>query len=296
MRALLVALVLTLGLGAWWLLRAHGPDGQPDGLPSMQAADSPDEIEPDEPASLDPESINAATTDPDGTVAADPTRVAAPIALDPVPGRCVVHGRIVDANGSPIDGALVQLYAKRRWAKGSDAAPLEGGVPGAFAVDGHVGYEATSDAAGRFALETAVPSTRRVQLQVTRSAFHSIHTDRFTRGKDDALVEGVRDLGDVMLRAAGGVRGSVLDTEGGVLPDAELELAQGFDTVLTFSAGEDGRFEVGHVRPGRYRFTARAPGRATEGFAGFIVEGGRWNGPVDLRLAPGPEVAGRVVD
>ncbi|MEL6428668.1 MAG: carboxypeptidase regulatory-like domain-containing protein [Planctomycetota bacterium] len=295
MRALLVALVLTLGLGAWWFLRAPGPD-TPSG--SNAAADagalhSGDDAQ-DQPLTDDPEAAAVDAVDADRSN--DTTRVAAPIALAAVPGRCVVHGRVVDADGAPIEGALVQLFAKRRWAKGSDAAPLAGGVPGAFALDGHVGYEATSDAAGRFALETAVPSSRRVQLHVARSAFHSVHTDRFTRGKDGAIVEGVRDLGDLELTAAGGLRGAVVGADAVGIAEARLELFLGLERAASLDAGEGGAFELGHLDPNRYVLRAEAPDCAREELPAVVVTAGAWTGPVELRLMPGPEIAGRVVD
>lgn len=119
---------------------------------------------------------------------------------------------------------------------------------------------------------------------------------------DLVVAEGVDPPEQVWKVGAGArVRGVVLTHDGRPVADAEVSLRPGggergwmdFERERT---GDDGRFEIGGVRAGRYKASAQAPKEASleEPIEVEVPEGGETN--VEIRLVRGGGVAGQVVD
>lgn len=194
------------------------------------------------------------------------------IVLEP---GAVVSGRVVGADGQPIDGAEVELR--------SDASTLSP----------HSEHVAASDAAGRFAF-TGVG-------QGTFSAFAE------AQGFVAKIVPGLEvrpgqdaDLGELVLEPTVTLFGRVTDPWGETLPGARIAARQTAPPParsggkLAALADRDGSFEIAGVSP-----TALLRVRAShDGFQDAVLSEIRADPetPLSVVLHPGIPVGGRVVD
>jgi protocatechuate 3,4-dioxygenase beta subunit len=289
-RALLaVVAVLALAAAAWWLLArepeapaaeagaavlTRAPDGDVDGAPRLPEApaERPDETSPAAPALL--------VAEPPGA------------RLQPA-GR--LRGRVLDAVGTPLPGARVDL-----------AEDVTG--PWVVGTERRLG-RAETDAEGRFALQ-AIPADHAVALQLRhglqRACFNGLAVP----------AEGVLDLGDIVLPAPAGLSGRVTDGAGaplrgatalvGDLPALLDFIGQVLDPAGTPDVGSlparlalgravtgvDGRFAFEGLQPGPLVVHLSSPGRPAL-LQPFVLAPGE-QAERTFDLPPGGVIEGRV--
>jgi Carboxypeptidase regulatory-like domain len=182
-----------------------------------------------------------------------------------------VTGRIVDPEGRPLAGRARLLAFEER------------GLP-SFAAD-LLTVEARAD--GTFALGPLPLGALGISVSAPR------HTQRLVDASVPATGRAV-DLGDVALDPGLAIRGRVRDREGAGIEGATVR-ALGRDvpveSVPEAESGPEGRFDLGGLRPGRYRVSASAPGRA-----GTSVPAEAGGEPIEIVMDLGGAIAGRVVD
>ncbi|MCB9915391.1 MAG: carboxypeptidase regulatory-like domain-containing protein [Planctomycetes bacterium] len=288
MRKLAVAGVVLLSIVAavlvWRPLAARDALAPADRAPSDAEPFAPRDLPPVDRA---PRPDEAAPTDARTELAAADAAADAARAAWP---RCQVRGRVLDVHGLPIDGAELRLNTVgEAWVQ-----PHE--------FDGEVGAtRATSDAAGRFAFDVALPSSSWISLRVGAPPFHVKSGRDFglAGGRNEPpLVPGDNDLGDFVLAAAGAFRGRVLDEAGRPVGDARVRLEGVFPGGYGVSGTSDasGAYEVAGAPAGRYVAKALAEGWLNAEVAGVEIEDGRVTSDVDFTLRAAPTLRGRVVD
>lgn len=203
-----------------------------------------------------------------------------------------LRGRVVDQFRRPVAAATVWLDFGR------------GGGRGRAAVDNRqrrVPDPVQTDAEGRFAFAGQTFRTLRVSLQVAHARFAPGLFDQ-----DVGAVAAEVDLGDLMLRNGGEVRGRVTDLDGNGVPGAQLELQAENGNPLrmlrdrerllpTFTTDQNGFFRRPHLAAGDWSLTATAK-RHTEGRSPvFVVEDDQAVEIEDIRLGPGYELTGTVM-
>ncbi len=187
--------------------------------------------------------------------------------------------RVVDEAGAPIAGARVFAWPEMT---GNSLDP---------------GIEATTGAAGTARLATAAGTL--YQLTAERDGFAPART--VVRAPEQA---GAPAVALVLTRGATAA-GRLTDEGGDVIAGGAVEVEREWDqgrfiqveAPRQATAGADGRFVLRHLPAGRFRLSARAPGRAPAARLPFEVAAGVLQ--VDLgtiALAAGAALEGRVVD
>jgi hypothetical protein len=161
------------------------------------------------------------------------------------------------------------------------------GQSGGFPVDGHPNagrVTATTDASGRF------------KLQGLASGRHFVSASG--RGHGSAARPNVT-LGsrvELLLFPSGSVFGTVLGPNGQPVPGATVGVnGRPFGGGITEEADAKGGFEINGIWPGLYDVVARAPGMAPA-IAPEVGIDRRSEIRLDLKLAPGTRVTGRLLD
>jgi len=180
-------------------------------------------------------------------------------------------GRILDGAGTPLAGrARVET--------------VEGhGIP-AFAAD-QLSADARAD--GIFTLGPLPLGTLGVSVSAAGHVARRVEAGISASGRSV-------DLGDLVLETGLAIRGRVRDRQGNAVGGASVHAERAMPGEASESdttAGEDGRFTVAGLRPGRYSVSASATGYAR---ASVEVEAGA--SPLDIVLGVAGEIAGRVVD
>lgn len=207
---------------------------------------------------------------------------AEPLLITLQPGRSL-NGRVVDPAGKPVAGA--QLLP----------APETGiGMSMVHSMNG--GPRTMSDEDGRFVLDGLSPGP--LALWVTAEGYRM----ETVRGLRIPETDEVPPL-EIVLTQGAAVEGRVLDERSrpvaGAFVNADPVQGYSVESVLAQSGshtGEDGRYRVNGLPPGRFRVRAQTPeGRLAEGTI-EIAEGATGAHPLDLRLDTGFLVSGRVLD
>jgi hypothetical protein len=156
-----------------------------------------------------------------------------------------------------------------------------------FPVEGHPNagrVTATTDASGRF------------KLQGLANGRHYVSASGRGRGAAGRAGVALGSRIDLLVYPAGSVFGTVLDASGRPVPGATVSLnGRPFGGGLTEEPDAKGAFEVNGVSPGVYDVIARAPGMAPA-IAAEVGIDRRSEVRLDLRLAPGARVVGRLLD
>jgi hypothetical protein len=219
-----------------------------------------------------------------------------PLAAEPAaqlePRFCRLIGRLIDGDGRPLAGQKIVLHALGDWPEARDARPIEvsRGLPG---------FEALSDADGRFRFEFPPPPVAASLIAgfdplLARRILH------FGGKRPDslaALQAGIRDLGELVLLRASGISGRVLSSNGQPLVGIRLRSATQVWNTLGQSCESDveGNFVLGGIEATRAGVTAGAPGYQSAFVGPFDLTPGQMHGPVEVRLEPGARVEGRVL-
>lgn len=195
------------------------------------------------------------------------TEIAA--ALEP---GLTLRGVVLDATGAPLPGASVEARRSVVWEK------------------------ATTGADGRFAIEGLEPPA--VRVVATASGFAS------QRMSVDLIPEDVR----IALRREASASGRVVDRDGKPVAhyrlivepkEEDLFSSEGQATRQSLDVGDpEGRFRVGSLVPGAYRFRADAPGRGLgsgESEVVTVADGASVEG-IRIEVAPTARVRARVAD
>ncbi len=283
----------------------------------------------------------------------------------------VVSGRVLDARGVPIAGALVwsaalPAFSTRSGGKGDFQLPVPrrpGNVTTVFAAA--TGFRPRRDQVQHAPAADGAPRDPPLELRLhpSRSA-EGVVVDADGTGIANASVYALRTVGnldqqatrsldggifrltglhaegsyDIVAQAPGYARalavlpspraqarqptlrlvlrrglravGTVADTDGLPIPDAEVRLRPNSGTpavpswgqgragsAYRASTGEQGAYQFQHLNPGRYNLEADAPGYAPTRVRGIeIPEGQEVNDLGTILLEPGVTLFGRIVD
>lgn len=161
------------------------------------------------------------------------------------------------------------------------------GQSGSFPVDGHPGagrVTATTDANGRFKLEGLA------------SGRHSVSASGRGRGAASRPGVAVGSRVDLLVFPSGSVFGTVLGPTGQPVPGATVSVSgRPWGWSLTEEADAKGAFEINGVTAGLFDVVARAPGMAPSVTPEVSIDR-RSEVRLDLRVAPGARVVGRLLD
>ena len=195
-----------------------------------------------------------------------------------VEGREALAGRVVDASSGAVVGALVSVSSA------SSAYPRTYGDP--------LGYEALTDAEGRFQVEELEPGTYDVAARLLGLAPGVLRD--VPAGRKDlvlTLTQGTRLVGTVREGATGAPLPSftvAVNLKRG--PLQRESFAQ-----LSFIDGQ-GRYEVAGVPPGEYVVQVASHGYAPAEASVAVPEGASGPVTVDFRLSRGGRMTGRVLE
>jgi len=240
-----------------------------------------------EPASSEVERSAAAVE-----VASAPTSALA-IAPEPL---AAVLGRVIDARGTPIPDAHVELHAVGGpWATGLELPKRKVGV---FELEA---YEARTGPDGTFRLAVVVPTADWVSMSIEAGPFRGRAARDFgpAGGRNQPrIVAGENQLGDFALTDAGVVRGFVLGSDGSPIPKAQVRVEGGAagDRVLNARLGENGAYEIANVPAGIWAILAKADGWLSAQVSGVEVAVLETVEGVDFALERAPTISGIVVD
>lgn len=217
-----------------------------------------------------------------------PTGVSGVEAPNPVPLRIVltraarVTGTVVDPTGEPVDGAVVLVMME-------EAEPTRAtiGVRGfTFPVNGR------TDDGGRFEIDQ-VPSGR-VRITASAQGWRAAELSSLEVAPGETL-EGLR----LVLESGATVAGRVLDGDGRPVIGAMVRVEEQSGSLVRFerpsmaTTGGDGRYLLEGVEPGLQLLVARDRDGAR---AAREIEVAPGVNQLDLRIAGGHEISGRVVD
>ncbi|MEZ5973648.1 MAG: carboxypeptidase-like regulatory domain-containing protein [Planctomycetota bacterium] len=207
--------------------------------------------------------------------------------------ECVLIGRVLDETRKPIPAAVVGVGKWGEWPEEPGAGALEG-TPGWTMLQG------ATDAEGRFRLEIQVLPKGNMLFVGTAGPMRSKASITFGSGgrSQPALSPGERELGDVLLSAAGVVAGNVVDSQGRPVAEAEVRLGQSQVTTLGIrgQTAEDGTFVLHHAPLGNYGVVATKVGYLSAFEGGLEVKAEQWTEGVLLTLVDAPTIEGRVLD
>lgn len=198
-----------------------------------------------------------------------------PVQLLLEPGGSVV-GRVVDANGQPIDGATVH---------GNSATQPPGGPGWRFFYASSGGAEGD----GRFVARDVAADTYSVTVRAAGQGEGSVANVKVAAGRDT-------DLGTVTLGSGGRVVGSVVDSEGEAVPGASVLVERDVNVhtgMLTAQTDSAGSFEVRGVPPGKVDVIARHPAYVGGRARGVEVDPEKEPAPVRIVVTRGGRIEGR---
>jgi RNA polymerase sigma factor (sigma-70 family) len=193
----------------------------------------------------------------------------------PLLGTEHISGRVVDGEGAPVPGALVEATQSSH--DKEDAKGASG--------------QATTDAAGRFTIEGLDPGSHRVRA--SRAGYGTKIAAPVAAGTADLVLD---------LRRGASVSGRVVEGEGGApLPSFNVlvDLRQGpleeISVVVRSVVDAEGRFSVPDIGPGQYRVRATAYGHSPSAPIDVAVTDAPV-GPLEIRMGRGGTLVGRLVE
>jgi hypothetical protein len=188
-----------------------------------------------------------------------------------------IAGRVIDATGAPVAGALVRATPK----DDTDREAL------------HPGAQALSDAAGRFTLEGLDPVHHGVVA--SHAGYAPATADDVRAGITDLVLD---------LHAGGALTGRVTAAGGGApVPSFTISVTRRDGPVREVSVAvrsvvdPEGRFTVEDLDPGAYRVRAsaltHAPSRPVDA---TVPDPPAASAPIEIALGRGGKLVGKVVD
>lgn len=186
-----------------------------------------------------------------------------------------ISGRVVDAEGRPVEGATVH----------GEAAETGSATDRSF-VWGTTGEEG----GGRFTIRDAAPSTYVLRVRASGMGEASLTGVKVVAGR-------TTDVGTVTLARSGTVTGMVVDADGQGVPGATVLVVR--DATVRYSddpkgqTDTSGAFEVRGVRPGRVDVTVSHPAYVGGRASGVDVDVEKETTPVRIVLTRGGRIEGR---
>jgi RNA polymerase sigma factor (sigma-70 family) len=190
-----------------------------------------------------------------------------------------IGGLVKDEEGRPVFGAKVWLGISGPWDKPQNRAGI------------HL-ENALTDALGRWNCPSIPPGYHEAQLRVIRIRHPDFQTCEV---HNDELTDAIGPNGTVVLRRGIVVTGRVVDREGHPVRGARVGTGSdwfGSDPPIVETDG-DGRFRLGHLRPGETVITVQAKGHGPERIE---LDLRKALSPVELKLATPRTIQGSVVD
>jgi len=170
---------------------------------------------------------------------ASPAAVPAPQPVAPV---ARLLGRVIEVDGRPIAEALVELDS---WPASLRRSAGQRG--------------ARTGAAGGFELELSLAGLTRAWIEASAGPFHQRARVELDRSQ---LVAGEHRVGDVVLEAAGVIRGRVRDPNGAALTGVTVEARALIASNKPVAVDETGAFTIARCRPGPCVVVASGPSGA----------------------------------
>jgi uncharacterized GH25 family protein len=232
---------------------------------------------------------------------AGPLKIALETANTNVPPDQVIHGRVIDANGSPVSGALIEIGGTTR--NGNGTWPAQ-----------DIDYFAVSDAGGNFVVYGKTPfAAADGKVEATgyaEASFEQWPSDAINQewSRTGSLPEGLfgyaKPLHQITLVRGASLQGRLLQ-DGRPVGDAEIRLNQcGAGSDCWFWEGavltdEDGRFSFAHLPPHQSWSLCGSWDLAAKAGAVLQIdvktgENGATNDIGDLNLLSVTQVAGRI--
>lgn len=185
---------------------------------------------------------------------------------------CELSGHVMDDRGRSLEGAKVALYR-------GEGEPMA---------------TATTGSEGRFSVRAPQQSDPLLELRVEGEWFHASERLEFGgkgwRGRLP-LIPGERDIGTIVLAAAGAIEGRVFDASGAPFAGATVTTLEG----ATTTSAADGTFRLDRVSLGPDTLEVRAEGSPIAE-ADLTLRASSVADGVEVRLAPTTWLRGRVVD
>lgn len=208
-----------------------------------------------------------------------------------------VHGRVVDSGHVPIAGAVVVLQLNAGFRGGPG-----GGRGGRGPDRQQVNKPVTTGADGTFLFKGRGYENPTITVVVSHTGHApTIYDKQFTSKGGD------HDVGDVTLTAGGSILGAVTDMDNNAVPGTTATLSPSGGNRLNWLRNREdllpklvvdgsGTFRVVNVMPGEYRIEATAPRKISTNTDTFTVVDGQEERLETLRLGPGHELRGLVVN
>jgi protocatechuate 3,4-dioxygenase beta subunit len=191
-----------------------------------------------------------------------------------------VTGKVVDAEGKPIAGAVVQITGINQQKDSSSFVQISQIMK----------KTATTDAEGRFVLER-IGKSNAVDATVSAAGYAS----------ENSFADPKKPDADRVIRLERGcnIRGKVVDKNGKPVPGMPISNQFGFSTSY-FNTDDKGCFEVTGMKPGSCKLAVRLSGDPKLPYAGMglqtvFLDGGQTADAV-LEVEEGTPVSGRIID
>lgn len=264
-------------------------------VPQFLADDSPPPLRWSEHEEVELEALAPADAGAAVEGAVDRTEIDAAdgsvVRVDDARVEVLLRGRVVDRFGAPQAGAKVWLDFGRGGARGGQGGRQR-----------RVPDPVETDREGRFAFAGQTFRSLRVSLQV----LHPGHAPTLF-DKDVGQVQGEVDLGDLVIERGGELVGRVTDLEHNGIAGATVELLPENDNRMRFLRDRDnllpsattdsnGYYRRANVPAGDWSVTAVVKMHTEGRSAVFAVENEQQVDVEDIRLGPGFELTGIVVD
>lgn len=206
-----------------------------------------------------------------------------------------ISGRVTDADGQALAGAEVLAHA--------DSDPYGISYDNWTMTDESGNYELTCLTGGRYKIEC--PGVWEGFYLSTwyphQPSFETAHSVELASGQ---CLEGI----DVQLERPASIAGRVTGTDGAGLPDIRIETSPSPQSWNSSSTDPEGHYQVTDLWPGEHKVYFRAFGAGDYGSvwypgtpnpvqaASFPLAGGQELTGLDIQLAPGYRIGGRVTD
>jgi len=178
-----------------------------------------------------------------------------------------IQGRVEDASGAPVRGAIVEALATGA-ANGSPQASAVTEEDGGFSLSGLP--------AGGYLVRSRLPV-----------GGPSVRSEEVAAGESDLVFR---------LPMPGAIAGTVADTEGKPVTSFELRITPQEGEVVRLPVGNvAGAFRVDGVAPGRYEVLARTAAGGSAAPSPVLVEPGAETGGLQLRVTAGETIWGTVL-
>lgn len=178
------------------------------------------------------------------------------VVLDPLPAPPKCTGRVVDADGRPVHGAIVGLLHAEKVAGMSNGFPARSYVTGGLAVLSFPGMAAEAASWTRSPTEAALTNEDgfwSFGVEEQESYYLHISASGWSRkelGPIQLSPERPHDFGEVQLTRGGGLRGRVFDASGAPRAHVVVAVSRGDGRPSSTRTDADGWYSFDNLTPG----------------------------------------------